>query len=409
MRTVTDGTITQALIDTQLDRSKTPYISIYINSVQYWGRLLYLEHHEESYRDRAIIGLSNRDGSLDDLDLDGEEFEIGYGYDSSSHGGSATDKVDTATLWVKSHQVISLGGERIYQIYAEGMWMKAREQRMIAGVNQWKASAPVIEDQQVPPTSPNGHIYKCTVAGTTGASEPTWPTGTGETVVDGTVTWTEDGFTGNVLYSNVFPGTHTVEELMEIIITSFGWTWTAIIAATSDSIIDVFKPIFEVNQMPYENAAELLYRLVWMTNCYFRTKPNTTWEIVYPQLTDDPDEVYYSYKVPQFKSYVDKTILLIPNSIVVLCNQDPNGLWNTESYPIIFGTASDTDQIAKYEEVVQVFIAGNIRTQADADARAAAILTRLKSEILAGKLVIPHDCRVELHDKVEIIDTRSYA
>jgi hypothetical protein len=37
----------------------------------------------------------------------------------------------------------------------------------------------------------NGHSYKVMVAGTSGGVEPTWPTGAGATVVDGTVTWQE--------------------------------------------------------------------------------------------------------------------------------------------------------------------------------------------------------------------------
>ncbi len=36
----------------------------------------------------------------------------------------------------------------------------------------------------------NGLIAKCTVEGTTGASAPVWPATIGETVVDGTATWT---------------------------------------------------------------------------------------------------------------------------------------------------------------------------------------------------------------------------
>lgn len=36
------------------------------------------------------------------------------------------------------------------------------------------------------------HLYKCTVAGTSGAAEPTWPTD-GSTVTDGTVTWQDMG------------------------------------------------------------------------------------------------------------------------------------------------------------------------------------------------------------------------
>lgn len=39
-----------------------------------------------------------------------------------------------------------------------------------------------------------GHLYVVTVAGTTGGSEPTWPTD-GSTVVDGTVTWDDLGTT----------------------------------------------------------------------------------------------------------------------------------------------------------------------------------------------------------------------
>lgn len=39
------------------------------------------------------------------------------------------------------------------------------------------------------PTVENGYAYTATVAGVSGATEPTWPTGTGGTVVDGGVTW----------------------------------------------------------------------------------------------------------------------------------------------------------------------------------------------------------------------------
>ena len=42
----------------------------------------------------------------------------------------------------------------------------------------------------VKPTSANRRHFKCTVAGTSGGSEPTWDTTIGNTTVDGTVTWT---------------------------------------------------------------------------------------------------------------------------------------------------------------------------------------------------------------------------
>jgi len=42
------------------------------------------------------------------------------------------------------------------------------------------------------PSVANLHFYKCTVSGTSGALEPTWPTN-GGTVTDGTVTWQDMG------------------------------------------------------------------------------------------------------------------------------------------------------------------------------------------------------------------------
>ena len=350
MRTVAAGTITQALIDTQSTSGRVPYIKIFINSIDYSSRLSYIEHHEETYRERAIIGLSNRDNLLDGLDIDGEEFEIGYGYDSSAEpGGSTTDKVDTATLWVKSHQIISIQGERIFQIYAEGMWMRLREQKIIAGV--------------------------------TGAQDGS--------DLDGKP------------YGRIFNRTHTVWELMELIIDG-AMEWNLIIAP-SDGIINTFRPVFQINGVPFENAAALLYKLIWMTKEYLRPKAGKNFQCIYPQTSDAVDETYHSNKAHYFTEFVEKTILLIPNSIVVLCNQDPvTGEWDK----LIVGAAKDDVQIAKYTEIVEPFLAGSITNQDDANRRAAAILTRLKSEILANRLVVPHDSQVELYDKVEIQDAR---
>ena len=53
-----------------------------------------------------------------------------------------------------------------------------------------RSTAVNLGDTMIPAT-PNGHIYECTTAGTTGASEPAWPTGSGSTVTDGTAVWTE--------------------------------------------------------------------------------------------------------------------------------------------------------------------------------------------------------------------------
>ena len=59
----------------------------------------------------------------------------------------------------------------------------------ITGV--WLASTAYTVGQYAVPTTSNGRLYRVTTAGTSGATQPTWPTTAGGTVTDGTVVWTE--------------------------------------------------------------------------------------------------------------------------------------------------------------------------------------------------------------------------
>lgn len=57
------------------------------------------------------------------------------------------------------------------------------------GFNAWAASFSYNLGQFVAPTAWNGYVYKVIVAGTSGASQPTWPTTVGQTVGNGGVTF----------------------------------------------------------------------------------------------------------------------------------------------------------------------------------------------------------------------------
>lgn len=52
-------------------------------------------------------------------------------------------------------------------------------------------STAVTSGQTTMPATPNGRMYRCTTAGTTGAGEPSWSTTDGGTTSDGTAVWTE--------------------------------------------------------------------------------------------------------------------------------------------------------------------------------------------------------------------------
>lgn len=57
-------------------------------------------------------------------------------------------------------------------------------------VDKWNAStAYSLDDESIPDASQNGYTYRVTVAGTSGGSEPEWPTTIGNTVVDNEITW----------------------------------------------------------------------------------------------------------------------------------------------------------------------------------------------------------------------------
>ena len=53
----------------------------------------------------------------------------------------------------------------------------------------WTASTSYSVGDYVVPTSENGFVYKCITAGTSGSSEPSWPTTEGATITDGSVEW----------------------------------------------------------------------------------------------------------------------------------------------------------------------------------------------------------------------------
>jgi len=61
-----------------------------------------------------------------------------------------------------------------------------------SSADTWVAETAYILNDLIKPVTPNGHYYKCTTAGTTGATAPTWKTD-GTSTTDGTAVWLDMG------------------------------------------------------------------------------------------------------------------------------------------------------------------------------------------------------------------------
>lgn len=108
---------------------------------------------------------------------------------------SATPSLETAVHWsdVSANDVSPTGGGNTLT------GVSATE----TAANSWAVAAATATayavGQVVRPATPNGSLYRCVVAGTSGGSAPAWNATYGEDVTDGTVTWVNCGSSITVL------------------------------------------------------------------------------------------------------------------------------------------------------------------------------------------------------------------
>lgn len=197
--------------------------------------------------------------------------------------------------------------------------------------------------------------------------------------------------------------TDTVFDIIGYILDELGMTLNAL--AEDDGIIDTLEPAFDVNSMPFERAAPLIYRLLHMTASYLKALDDLEFEIKYPQSSDTVDITFYSDADPYFYEYVERVNTLVPNHFLVFGNEGDDGLW-LNYISSISPNGVDQEEIDAYDEIYKIILAGSLTTQAQVDNRAAVLLRRAKFELLAGRLYAPHDARLELYDKVVIEDNR---
>lgn len=354
MRTVS-GTLETA----QYASKRTPYIHMVFtttdglttydfstDSSAYGDRIILIDHHEEAYNDYAIIIIQNYDLSVPWME--GCWTEIGYGDVTGSGNeyiGDGTSEGATARLWIKYQQYISAGGKLYMILELEGMWARLREEVLRIG-------------------NPPYYVAK-NADGDFG--------GTPLTVYD----------LIDYIFTNEITPAMTLEALVE-----------------DDGIIDSYEPDFSLNEYDkFDTAGSMIYDLLKMTESFLRPKASLAWEIKFPQ-TSDADDL--TYDDTGFYDFIDRRMINIPNRVYLFSNKGTDGLWTD----IITSQVNDVVSQAKYYIVPYVALAPEITNQTDSDLRAAAILARMIAERQSSQLTIPHDCQMELYDRIGVTDNR---
>ena len=95
----------------------------------------------------------------------------------------STDPVD-AQVWIGS----TASGKQLRAQSAPGTDQIVLS--IVPKLPTWTAAASIASGARIRPSTTNNRIYQAGGAGTTDATEPTWPTTVGDTVVDNDITWT---------------------------------------------------------------------------------------------------------------------------------------------------------------------------------------------------------------------------
>ena len=341
--------------------SRTPYIKLEFtskdtlttvdlstDSAAYPNRILLIDHTEEPYNDYAYIMLRDNDRSIPDLK--GYWTEIGYG---DYYSGTAYSS-PTSRMWVKEQRIVSARGRLYTLLVLTGTWSLLAEQPILMG------TIPVYNDAGA--TTLSGlSIYDCILQLTIALNDST-----------------------------------TFAMILESLV-------------QSDGIVDIYVPGPEIDTIDYASLSDLVQQLMSWTKCFIRIKAGRILSIIYPQDSDTPDKTYYSYQYPYFFDFVNSDNLVVPNRVIVFCNQDQKtGSWpdDPESYA---GEAVDQDSIDAYMEAPgRIYLAGLIAEQADAQLRAEAILCKIKAGLVTGQMICPHDAALELYDLINIDDFRGF-
>jgi len=357
---------------------RVPYVELIFHAkdgstIDYSERQKGIEHHEMLYDGRATILLRNNDHIVEDLI--GSWIEIVYGDYFFIDAGTiySQEGHPTARLWVESQMDISFPGTKMVVLELHDGW-------------KLLADKPCIIDEQ------------------NDLAPYHW------------VKW-EDIFTPFYI--------------MTLCLNSAGFDM--LILTEDDGFIDTFlSHAFFINEHysttvvshgyrgKYESTKDVILRALSYTQSYLRQRggyDKPVFRVVYPEPVKgerEADETYYSYKAHWFNEFIYRKNVVSPNQVLTYCDYNFEDWDFNNPDNILIGQARDQDSIDKYAHtgvlgdgiVLHIEWCPDITDQGNADSVAQAILSRQIVASRGGRLIIPHDIRVELLDLVEVYDAR---
>ena len=419
-------------------------------------RIFSLSYVEAPNRQNGEVVLDNSDQVFTTLDLKGYKGVISYGVNSIAGGEEYSDN---PPLYVIGQQLHSWPGGLLCSLSLAGIPNLLDEDRANASYTptqedlktvkdlltelikavlpSWAASTAYALDDLVIPATSNGYTYKCTTAGTTAGSAPTWPTTIGGTVTDGTVVWTNQGVELTV-YSHATaytPSFDSEDSLLDVFMPKDAFRiyldgsrleaikglleyTRCVMLVKADGQIHIFVPTIS-GQTWVANTAYVLrdyvqpttpnnnftYRCTTAGTSHATTEP--TWPTTIGGTVTDGTVVWtavgfdYEHKlaVANEHTFFNKALrqrLVIPNYIVVKSHPD-----HADQYS---GYAEDTASSGLIPKRQYNYF--RLASNAQATAIAEAILARLRLEAETGAASVPMNVGAEVYDYVKVTDSR---
>ena len=360
-------------------------------------RIISVSHLEEPFHGAATVVLDNSDLAVT-TDFKGYQAILSYGL-----WHDTDERVATAPMHVIDQQYHSSPGVLTVTLTLQGLadelgddkasaqyvqtasdlnTLKDLLTQVVKGVlPDWAVSTASALDDLVIPATQNDLVYKCTTAGTSGGSEPTFTTTIGGTTSDNTVTWTCIGKEITV-YSHTRAYTPTFD--------------------SEDSLLDSFNPADSFSIAFNGTRLGVIEKLLRYTKTVMRSEDDG--EIHFRQPTVSGSSYDNEYKLDVHGEHdifikANRKVLLNPNRIEVSSHPDDGDGFS--------GTAEDTgsSDVADMEKREHYYV--RAESDSECNSLAAAILEKYQSGQQKGAALVPMHMGQEVHDYINFTDARN--